>query len=162
MKITADMIISWNPCDTYTPEMIKKGIGRGKTPLEICDLKIPAEDKLWVLLREEIIPAKDLHELACKFAELALLGERKAGREPHPNSWKVIEVKRAWIAGKATDDNLKSAWAAIWATAWAAWAAARDAARAAWAASDAAGAAVKKKQLSIIKKYFKDKENEDL
>jgi hypothetical protein len=144
VKITADMIIEWDPCESYTPEMIRDGIGGGKTPLEICDLDIPAQDKLWLLLREEIIPAKDLHEFACQFAETALHAERAAGREPHPDSWKAIEVKRRWMAGVATDEDLSAAsataWDAAWATAWdAAWATAWDAARdAAWAAARAA------------------------
>ncbi|MCP4640231.1 MAG: hypothetical protein GY851_07360 [bacterium] len=99
-----------------------------------------------------------LHEFACWCAEEALKLV-----VPDPRSVRAIEVKRLWIAGRATDGELAAAraaaWAAArdaagaaaWAAAWAAaraaaWAAARDAARAAaWdaaraAAWDAAGA----------------------
>ncbi len=91
---------------------------------------------------------KVLHEFACWCAERALLREREAGREPDPRSWRAIEVKRAWISGEATDDELRAAQDAAWAAARAAaqdaaWAAAQDAAwAAAWAAAqDAAWAA---------------------
>ena len=187
MKITVKKIMSWNPCEeNYDEARVKELIGNGKTPLEICNLKIPAEDRLWVFLRSEMIPENDLHEMACKFAENALKAERKAGREPHPDSWEVIKVKRLWINKKATDEQLKIARAAAWSAendaAWAAgreaaWEAARAAARsaadsaawsagrsAAWAAkrsavwaakSAAAWEAERKKQINIVKRYFK-------
>ena len=73
-----------------------------------------------------------LHEFACLCAEdaLALIPN------PDPRSVNAIAVKRAWLRGQATDDELAAARDA-------AWDAARDAARAAaWdAAWDAARAA---------------------
>ncbi|KKN58429.1 hypothetical protein LCGC14_0552420 [marine sediment metagenome] len=83
---------------------------------------------------------KQLHTFACDCAERALKRERKAGREPDARCWKAIEVKRKWINGKATDEELAAAWdAARDAARAAARAAARDAARdAAWAAARAA------------------------
>ena len=53
-----------------------------------------------------------LHEFACVVAERALQRERDAGREPHPDSWRAIEVKRAWLRGEATDEQLDAARAA--------------------------------------------------
>ena len=50
-----------------------------------------------------------LHEFACWCTERALKGERKAGREPHPDSWRAIKVKRLWMKGKATDEELSAA-----------------------------------------------------
>ena len=91
-----------------------------------------------------------LHEFACWCAEQALKAERKVGREPHPDSWKAIKVKRQWVKGKATNEQMAAAGDAAWAAgdaAWAAgdaaaWAAAGAAARAAvWAAGDAAAGA---------------------
>ena len=147
MTITTKMIMSWGPCAKYTRAKISKLIGKGKTPQEICDnTVIPAADTLWVLLHEDIIPAKELHELACTFAERALKRERKAGREPDKRSWDAIKAKRLWLNGKITDEELAAAWDAEWDVARdVAWDAARDAARdAAWdvawdAAWDAAG-----------------------
>jgi hypothetical protein len=88
---------------------------------------------------------RTLHEFACWCAEQAMDTIRKGGQEPDARSLKAIEVKRAWLDGKATDDDLAAARDAAWDAArdaardaaWdAAWDAARDAART--AAGDAA------------------------
>ena len=102
---------------------------------------VTAQDKLWVVLREDWIPAPVLHEFACRCAEQALA----LVEAPDPRSVAAIATKRAWLRGEATDDELAAAWDAAWAAAqdaaWAAWDAARAAAfAAAWdAAWDAAG-----------------------
>jgi hypothetical protein len=167
MKITVKQIMKWNPCDEYSKSRVKKLIGKGKTPLEICDLEIPVPDIFWALFRDEIIPENDLHELACKFAERALKAERNAGREPHPDSWKAIKVKRQWLKGRVTDEELSAAGSAAGpAAASAALSAALSAARtaalsAAWSAADsatdsaawsAARSAAWSAQLKIVKK----------
>lgn len=83
---------------------------------------------------------RTLHLFAVWCAERALIRERKAGHEPDPHSWDALKVKRAWLDGKATDDELAAAWDAAWSAARAtARAAARDAAWAAvWAAARSA------------------------
>ena len=105
--------------------------------LDILELsEIPAEDRLWYALREELIDAPLLHEFACRCAERAL----NRVKIPDPRSLRAIEVKRAWLRGEATDDELDAAWhdaaEALWdivhaAIRNAAWAAAQAAARAA-------------------------------
>lgn len=50
-----------------------------------------------------------LHEFACWCAERALTRERAVGREPDQRSWQAIRVKREWLAGLATDDELDDA-----------------------------------------------------
>jgi len=82
-------------------------------------------------LTKRVDATKVLHEFACWCAERVLRRERKAGREPDDRSWNAIKTKRAWLDGKATDDELNAAWVAAWAAA-----AAADAARAAAAAED--------------------------
>ena len=67
-----------------------------------------------MLLRPEIIPEIKLHLLAVLFAETALKAERKAGREPHPDSWKALKIKKQWLKNKATDEELAAAWSAAW------------------------------------------------
>ena len=47
-----------------------------------------------------------LHEFACWCAERVLRRCWEAGQESDPRYWKAIEVKRAWLAGKATDEEL--------------------------------------------------------
>ncbi|HUS88029.1 MAG TPA: hypothetical protein VMW91_01455 [Desulfosporosinus sp.] len=166
-SVTIDQVISWGPCATYgkTDKEIREKLeqlanGReSMTALEILELDIPQRDIQWAILREELIDAKNLHEFACWCAGQALLGEREAGREPHLNSWKAIEVKRRWIKGEATDKELNAAWAAAGAAAWAAAGAAAGAAArdAAWAA---AGAAARAKQNNKLKEILEGTKGE--
>ena len=117
-RLTADLVWSWHPCPRYPRARIDAIYGvDGLTPLRVCDLSdVSAEDKLWTLLREEVLPAATLRLLAYTWAE---------GR---------------YAQGFATAEELT---AARDAARDAAWAAARDAAWAAarTAAADAARAA---------------------
>ena len=118
--------------------------------LRLSDSDVNDSDKLHAVLCPELIDRKLLHELACDFAERA----QTCVNAPHQDSLKAIEVKRKWLRGEATDDELRvarDAARAAWATARttvaaraadAAWAAAADDdARAAWPAWPAAQAA---------------------
>jgi hypothetical protein len=144
MIITVDQIISWCPCKEWPRERIAEVVGDGLTPLQICDLDISVEDRLWVLLRPEVIPEKALHLLACDFAGRALNRERAAGREPDQRAWEALRVKRAWVVGEATDAERTAAWSAADAAAYSAavrsagWSALAAADAAAWSAADAA------------------------
>jgi hypothetical protein len=144
--ITLDMLMSWKPC--YDREKILR-LSHGRTELtvsEIIDLRfVPAEDKLWLLLRKECIPARTLHEFAIWCAETALTRAKVTDER----SWNTLKVKQLWLDGKATDKELDSAMAAAWEAAWevtsdaamaAAWEAAKAAARnvARYAARDVA------------------------
>ena len=116
-----------------------KRFGGSMSALDILTLaNVSAEDKLGAVLFEEFIPAPTLHEFACVCAEYALT----LVNNPDPRTIKVIEVKRAWLRGEATDEELAAARATS-RTAWAARASASSAARAAavWASSGAAAAA---------------------
>ncbi len=113
---------------------------------QICRVRMSGDiimdsDKLVATQREVlwIVDATTLlHEFACWCAERALKAERAAGREPAPASWRAIKVKRAWLRGQATDDELSAvAQAATWAAAEATW----EARGAAWPAARAARAA---------------------
>ena len=145
--ITIDDVMAFDPC--YDREKMLR-LANGKKQLtvrEILGLRfVPAEDKFWLVLREEVLPERLLHEFGLWCAEQVLLNERAEGREPHPASWNVLEVKRLWLDGKATHEEL---WAAGAAVRVAAEAAARAAAWAAWAAwaAEAAG----KSQLQKLK-----------
>lgn len=72
-----------------------------------------------------------LHEFACEVAEETL----RTHNIPDERSWNAIRVKREWVDGKATDEELDAAWAGAWA---AARDAARDVARAAAIATESA------------------------
>jgi hypothetical protein len=130
--VTVDEVMALQPC--YTREKLEAmAAGRASmTLVEVCDLPVPAEDLLWLLLRPEFLPEPAIHALACNFAEHSLMRERDRGREPDARSWAAIETKRRWLRGEASDQDLAAAWSA-------AWSAARDAARsAAWSAARSA------------------------
>jgi len=112
--ITRDQVLSWLPW--YTREEVLQLFG-SKTELtidEIINSNISSEDKLWVLLREELLPAKLLHEFALWCAETALTRAKITDEV----FWDALKVKRAWLAGKATDDELNAAWKAVLGAAW--------------------------------------------
>ena len=148
--VTIDQVIRWRPCSDYPRKRINS-LFAGRESLsweDIVALDIPTEDKLWALLREDFIPARELHLLACDFAEKVL------HLTDDPRCAEVIRVKRIWVDGKATYEELAAAWdaaldAALDAARDAAWAAALDAALAAAraaardAARDAARAAAR-------------------
>jgi len=98
--------------------------------IDVLELEIPNNEKLRAVLREELIPLHTLHKLAVEFARAALVREREAGREPDERSWKALDVKLAWLDGKASSKELAAAKAAADAAAKAAADAADDAAMA--------------------------------
>ena len=148
-KITVKDILNLNPCgETYSREYLAVLFGgrNSVTAKEILlDTRVPAEDKLWVVLREEFLPKALLYEFACLVAESLLQAERAEGREPDVRSWAAIEARRSWLRGEIDDTTLAAARAAAWDAARVASrdAAARAAARAAagdvaWVATRAA------------------------
>ena len=143
-SITYEEFLEFKPCwlKTEGGAARMKKIGARKerwTALDILALDdVDAEDKLWAVLREELIDARILHEFACWCAEDALSHVENADER----SWNAIKVKRAWLRGEVSDAELSVAWSAARA---AAWSAARAAAwSAAWsAAADAAWSAAR-------------------
>ena len=129
-------INKWNPC--YPPER-HLSPSEKYTVLSILDRKdIPFEDRLWVILRPEMVSDKLMRLFAvwCARQVQHLMKDER--------STKALDVAEAFANGMATIEELAAAWDAARAAAWdAAWAAAWAAARAAaWAAAwDAAQAA---------------------
>jgi len=172
MRITADQIISWCPCNRYPDDRVRQlGPVMGLTPLEIAALDIPHADRVWVLLRPEVLGEQGLlvaldriavrtvtnHALHCRvpvvegWAQRWLDGTdrteaaaKTAARAEARSAWAA-----AWAARAADAAEARSAWAAAaaeWATRWVAEAAdAKTAARTAGAAEAAARAAGEKK-----------------
>ena len=138
-SITYEEFLEFKPCWLKTEggaARLKK-IGARKerwTALDILALDdVDAEDKLWAVLREELIDVRILHEFACWCAEDALSHVENADER----SWNAIKVKRAWLRGEASDAERSAAEdAARAAERYVAWSAARSAARsAAWSAA---------------------------
>jgi hypothetical protein len=125
----------------YSEEEIRAIAGDKKewTALDVLALKdIPAEDRLFVVLDESFIDAPALHEFSCVVAERALA----LVKNPDPRSAGAICVKRKWLRGEATDEELAAArYAAEAAARFAAGYAAEAAKGATWAAEAAADAA---------------------
>ena len=106
--VTVTDILSWRPCCEYTERYIRKLFAKRKklNAADILKLRIPFEDRLWVICREGMVPDDIFHLWACWCAERALKRERKAGREPDKRSWAVIEAKRQWMRGEISDEDL--------------------------------------------------------
>ena len=142
MKIfTIEDIRSWKPCYDPGRHLPEDWSGTAADLLKLDT--IPPQDRLWVVLREEVIDAKTLRLFAVWCArqiEHLFTDDR---------SKQAIEVAERFANGQATDEELAAARVAAWDAWTAAWAAADDAAAArdaawlaAWlAAWDAAAAA---------------------
>lgn len=107
--ITVEECMKMEPC--YSDERIQEIANQYPdrkewTALDVLRLNnVPVTDRLWLVLREELIDAPILHEFACRCAERALSHEDK----PDPRSVAAIAAKRAWLRGEITDEELKAA-----------------------------------------------------
>jgi hypothetical protein len=151
--VTVDEVMAWRPCDSYPRARVEElwAGRRGLTALEILDLKVPGEDRLWTVLRNEFFTDAELRELACDYAE-SVIGyyEREFPGDDRPRN--AIRVARRFARGDATRDELSDALGAALSAAdaarsaalSAAWSAALSAANAARSAarSAALGAAL--------------------
>ena len=100
---TIEEVKSWGVC--YPRGRLEElYAGREALTARDClDLDIPGRDKLFALLRSEVIPERELHLLACDFAG------RVAHLSEDPRVVEAIRVKRLWIEGEATDEELRTA-----------------------------------------------------
>lgn len=138
MKINLEYIMKFNPCKEGVKEYIEAGHKDfNGSILEFLDLDgISASNKLWVVLREEVIPKNDLLELSCSFAESVLPIFENRYHDDRPR--KAIEAKRKYIRGKISKSELSIAMDDARDAFWAARAANRTDLAAARAAADAA------------------------
>lgn len=162
--ITYEDFVSFNPCwltddeerDEHADQLAGYRAMRDEwSALDILRLdEVDAEDRLWLVLREELIDAPILHEFACRCAEMELSRINK----PDARSVAAIEAKRKWLRGEISDKELVAAMDAALAASWpsasnaasaASWSAARDAAMA--AACAAARSAARAAECAAIK-----------
>jgi len=139
--------MSWGPCEGYSMERVHALFaGRESvTPLEVLKAsEIPPPDRLWVVLRKDVLDEDTLRLLACDFAEMVLpLYESRYPRDMRPRN--AIQATRAWVRDQDAAGATEATWTAARAAAWAATRATGDAARAAeatWTAARAAARAV--------------------
>lgn len=165
--VTYEEFIKFKPCWLETPN------GRRRlqyyaqkherwSAFDILNLnRVSARDRLWAVLREELIDAPILHEFACRCAEMAM----EMVPDPDSRSIAAIDAKRRWIRGEISDNELHvvmdAARDAAMVAAWdAARVAAMDAARdAAW---DAARDAAMDKQIEMLRHLIGGQKDEEV
>jgi 3-keto-L-gulonate-6-phosphate decarboxylase len=184
MEITTKMIMGKNPCVDWPEEKVLKTIGKGKTLLELANLKISISDRIWVITR--FLTDNQNRKFAIWCARSC------KSKIPEINNY--IDIIEKYYEGLATIEELRSAaraayraadratdratdWAADWAAYRAAdcaaycaadWAADRSAYSAADRAADRAAyrgadwvadmAAMRKKQIEKLKDIIKEGE----
>ncbi len=142
-RIDIDTLMSWCPC--HSRQWCKGRMPKGYlTPLQVVKhTYVTTPDKLWVLLRPEILPEQSLRLLAADFADRVLpIFESEYPECSHPRV--AILTARLFAFRKVTDEELVASRDAAWGVsgdasgdaAWdvsraASWAAAWGAARAA-------------------------------
>ena len=115
--ITPEDVLSWRPCSRYRDadraDYLDPCALLPLTPLEMTDRRripqVPAVDRLWVLLRPEVIPERTLRLLVSDYTERALRRERAAGRDPDTRSWAAVEATRRHARGEISDEELVEA-----------------------------------------------------
>ena len=164
-KFSVQDILDFNPCSDYTEEKLTelfKSVGCKKyvTVDKLFKANIPHQDFFWLILRTDFIPEKQLHEIAiwC-FERIAQpIWEKYYPNDNRPQE--AIKIKKLWLKGKATIEELIAARAAARDAAWAAvGAAAGDAvgATARAAARDAAWEKIKNNIDKVINKLEANK-----
>ena len=146
--VTLEKFLTFEPCwlEEEGGEERLREIGLRKnewTALDVLALEEEiADDRLWAVLREDFLSKNTLYEFALLCAEHALTIDKVTDER----CWNAIKVKRAWLRGEASDDELAAARTAAWYAAGVARYAARAAAwYSAWdAALDAAWVAERK------------------
>ena len=143
-RLTVDDIMKWIQCVGWTKEKVQEKFGKRKTvtPLQLAKAEgIEAQDKLWILLRPEIIYKKKLQYLACAFIK------REASTEH------LADARNAVWNGR---DTAWTSWNAAWTAARASWNAAWTAARSARDVTHAARNASWNKYLKMTIKVLEE------
>ena len=108
--VTLEQFKTFDPCWMETEDGRRRleKIGNRKeewTALDVLNLEeVGFASRLWAVLREEFIPAKILHEFACRCAERAL----GLANVTDQSCWNAIEAKRKWLRGEITIEELSS------------------------------------------------------
>ena len=103
-RITIEDLKKWGVC--YDHDKIDK-LAKGRKSItyqEVANLDIPGYDKVWVLIHA--MPDTQKHVFACDCAEHIIDAKKR------PKAAELIRIKRLWVVGKATDEELEEARAA--------------------------------------------------
>jgi hypothetical protein len=158
-----------DPCKDYTVEVVE-GLWGGReslTLVEICDLDVPAHDRIWAVT--QLMPEREARLFAADCAESVLhIYETERPKDARPR--KAIAAARAYANGEIGEDKLSAVWYDPWVNArllagwyaawWAAWDAVWGPARdAAGSAARGDGAAEREKQIANLRNYCEEIEN---
>lgn len=136
-----DDVVSWKPCYDPVEYLGKTWTG---TAIDILEMNhIPFNDRLWVVMRPELLSEK----LMRLFAVWSYRETLRFISNPDPRSIYAANVAEAFALGKATEEELKAAREAALA---AALAAAWTVSASASAAADAAGTAGETTRAAVI------------
>ena len=118
--LTIDQVLSDHPCDTYTRgRLLKLSKGRESlTLLEVLSLRIPPEDKVWIMTRSGVLTASKNQAWKVVVCTRAITKYALHCGIPSVETW-----AQNWLANK--DRTPAGAAGAAW-TAWAARAASPD------------------------------------
>ena len=106
-RITADMVLAWGPCKDYTEEYIRRLAGPdGLTVPEVLSLDIPPKHRLWVVLREDVLPKALLQIAALSFAR------HVEHLDSSGTATRCNDATEQYLAGTITEEELQSAAAA--------------------------------------------------
>lgn len=156
LRVTVDDILSWERCEKWPDDRVRYlADGRESiSAMESLDLPISADNRLWLVLRKELIPERELRELACRFAGSVLdIFERQRPGDSGPSfAAAAFDAARAAALDVACDAACDAACAATRAAAWAAVCAAARAAD--WGAGLASA---RDSQVEIVRSLLAEK-----
>ena len=143
-RVTVEDVLDWDPCwveedegDGSRVRRVLAPLGESFTAIDILGLSgVSPEDRLWVVLRPEMLGDRVLRLFGVACARSALLS---SGHDD-PRSARACDIAEAYALGEATREDLQAAWSAAESAAEsAAWSAVWSAARsAAWSAARSA------------------------
>lgn len=116
-KFTVKDILDFKPCHAYNENKIKEifesvGCEKYITVKLLFEIDIPIKDFLWLILRKDFISVRELHEIGIWCFE-GLAKQNWIKYYPEDNRpLEAIRIKKLWLDGKATDDELSAAYSA--------------------------------------------------
>ena len=117
-------IMAFGPCDRYPEErlreLVMKSCGKIKRVYAEDVLRVKLDkpdDYAWLLFRPEFIGERTLHQIAifCWEKIARPIWEKNYPNDKRPHD--AVEVKKLWLDGKASDEELDAARAAAMAAA---------------------------------------------
>ncbi len=112
MKITADEIIAMNPCASWPHDVIRKRIGKGKTPTQIAKSEdVPIADRHW-LLTNYAARNNRIHLVLWAAGCAQDVRDRIHGEDSRDDADCAIQTAVAWAEGCATEQDCRDAYVA--------------------------------------------------